>query len=299
MKTRTVVPIPPSYDKNENLDPNSISKYVKYLENNGVCTIMTTAGTSQYNLLDIDEIHFLNKTIAESFSGNKILGVPALSTKAAKKFIKHAEQNYVDKDTRLMCLYPDRFYGHETIQSYFFDLRDYSSSALYVHGMFMRSGTGGSWDFDSDVMNSLISLKVIEGMKEENSSLPNAFSFVKGIRDNDKSFDIIVAGGSMRRHQFLKNAGANSFLSGVGNFFPEIEISYCENIDAGKSVDKEIELETKLFETFSKYGWHQSLRTGLSELQLGCQYDRQPWPARQQQTCKEIADTLDYIRNKK
>ena len=93
MKTRTVIPIPPSFDKNQNLDIISVSKYVKYLENKGACTVMTTAGTSQYNLLDIDEIHSLNKTIVDSFKGSKILGVPALATRSAIKFIEEAEDN--------------------------------------------------------------------------------------------------------------------------------------------------------------------------------------------------------------
>ena len=299
MKTRTVIPIPPSFDKNQNLDIISVSKYVKYLENKGACTVMTTAGTSQYNLLDIDEIHSLNKTIVDSFKGSKILGVPALATRSAIKFIEEAEDNYVDENTRLMCLYPDRFYSSKTIQDYFLSLRSASSDPLYIHGMFMRSGTGGNWDFDSATLKSLISKGVIEGMKEENSSLAASFGFVDDIRGFSESFDIIVAGGSMRRHQFLANAGANSFLAGVGNFFPEIEISYCQKLDDGKSITKEIELETDLFRVFNQYGWHKSLRIGLSELQLGCSYDRKPWPARQEKACKDIASILETIRNKK
>jgi len=299
LKTRTVIPIPPSFDKNQNLDIISVSKYVKYLENKGACTVMTTAGTSQYNLLDIDEIHSLNKTIVDSFKGSKILGVPALATRSAIKFIEEAEDNYVDENTRLMCLYPDRFYSSKTIQDYFLSLRSASSDPLYIHGMFMRSGTGGNWDFDSATLKSLINKGVVEGMKEENSSLAASFGFVDDIRGFSESFDIIVAGGSMRRHQFLANAGANSFLAGVGNFFPEIEISYCQKLDDGKSITKEIELETDLFRVFSQYGWHKSLRIGLSELQLGCSYDRKPWPARQEKACKDIASILETIRNKK
>ena len=299
MKTRTVVPIPPSFDREQNLDSNSTAKYVKYLENSNVCTVMTTAGTSQYNLLETDEIHTLNNTISDTFGKNKILGVPALSTEAAKKFIKHAEENYVDKNTRLMCLYPDRFYNSETIQEYFTSLRNISSSPLYIHGMFVRSGTGGNWDFDSSTLQRLISDGIIEGMKEENSSLIKSFSFVDEVRKISDSFDIIVAGGSMRRHQFLKNAGANSFLAGLGNFFPEIEISYCRKIDSGRSVEKEINLETNLFEVFNRYGWHQSLRIGLSELQLGCLYDRQPWPDRQVNVSTEIATILKDMRGNK
>ena len=135
-------------------------------------------------------------------------------------------------------------------------------------------------------------------MKEENSSLAASFDFVDEVRRCSDSFDIIVAGGSTRRHKFLTNAGANSFLAGVGNFFPEIEISYCEKLDAGESTIQEIQIETDLFRVFNKYGWHKSLRIGLSELQLGCSYDRQPWSDRQKRACRDIATILETIRDR-
>ena len=81
---RTVVGIPASYDSRENLEIDSTIKYLNYLDSQKVHTVMTTAGTSHFNLLDIEEIHTLNRTVVENFSNHKIIGVPALSTKLAK-----------------------------------------------------------------------------------------------------------------------------------------------------------------------------------------------------------------------
>ena len=58
-----VFPIPPAYDKDGNLDLNAVRKYIKYLEKNGVEVIMTTAGTSQFNLLTLNDIILLIKFV--------------------------------------------------------------------------------------------------------------------------------------------------------------------------------------------------------------------------------------------
>ena len=72
-KRRPVIAIPPSYDKSENLETDSTKSYLNYLKENGAECVMTTAGTSQFNLLSTEEVHALNKAVS-SFEGQKILG---------------------------------------------------------------------------------------------------------------------------------------------------------------------------------------------------------------------------------
>ena len=64
-----VYPIPPSF-KNEELELNSTKKYLDFLNQEGAKIIMSTAGTSQYNLMDIEEIRKFNLQL-NSFSGKK------------------------------------------------------------------------------------------------------------------------------------------------------------------------------------------------------------------------------------
>ena len=71
---RPVVAIPPSYSKHEDLETDSTKNYLSYLEENGAKCVMTTAGTSQFNLLSTEEVHQLNQGVSE-FNGQKILGV--------------------------------------------------------------------------------------------------------------------------------------------------------------------------------------------------------------------------------
>ena len=54
-----VVPIPPSYTSEGKLDLDETCRYVRFLYKNGIKVIMTTVGTSQFNLLTRKEIREL------------------------------------------------------------------------------------------------------------------------------------------------------------------------------------------------------------------------------------------------
>ena len=133
---------------------------------------------------------------------------------------------------------------------------------------------------------------MIEGIKEEHSNLYKSYDFVSKL---DPDMDVIVAGGSsMRRFEFLESAGANAFLSGVGNLFPHIEQQY---LDGDKDVA--LSIEKRFFDVFMKYGWHKSLRIGLDILNLTCYNDRNPWPRRDPEEYKEIKNIVEFIKNEK
>jgi len=295
MPTNTIIAIPPSYTPTQGLETDTIISYLNYLNSRGATKVMTTAGTSQFNLLTVDEIHKLNSVVAHCFEHDKILGIPPLPTLEAVEFVKKAKE-YTAGDTHLMALYPDRYYSDELIKQHMNALREHTERPLYLHGMFMRSGYGGMWNYKSNVMAELFEEGCIRGIKEEHQELKKSYDFIRGL---PRALDIIVAGGSMRRHQYLHSAGANSFLAGIGNLFPEIEVGYCGAIDNLKPTQAYLDLEAKLFDVFMRNGWHQSLRIALNIMNLTCVRDRQPWPIRKESIVNEIQKVIKEIINEK
>ena len=287
MLRRTVVGIPASYSEDQSLETESTIRYLSYLEDQGVHTVMTTAGTSHFNLLNIDEIHALNKAVANSFKGNKIIGVPALSNRDAIAFIERAN-DYIDSSCRLMLLYPERYYSEDEIVDYMSDLRSHTDNKIYIHGKTIRNATGGNWDYNASVINKLYNYGILEGIKEEHSNLSKSYDFVSEIHPE---VDIIVAGGSMRRYEYLQSAGANSFLSGVGNLFPKVEQDYLD----GSTADS-LNKEKQMFSVFMKYGWHKSLRIALKHLDLTCYHNRKPWPVTSVLEEEAIKKVVENIR---
>ena len=280
-KRRPVVAIPPSYTQNQDLETSSTRNYLDYLKENGAKCVMTTAGTSQFNLLSTEEVHTFNEAVS-NFDGQKILGVPALSLKHTIDFIKRASESYLDENSRLMVLYPDRYYYDDVLEDFIQTITSHTYE-IYLHTPKMRNGIGGDYEYSSMLISNM-SIYGLAGIKEENSSLQQSYDFVRNL---PKNLDVIVAGGSMRRFQFLESAGANSFLAGVGNLFPHIENKFLSSQEGRQQL---LELESKFFDVTSEIGWHPALRTSLREMNLTCFYDREPWPQ---------VSHVDYLELKK
>ena len=287
LKNKPVVAIPPSYNQNGSLELDSTAKYLNYLKSRNATCVMSTAGTSQFNLMDQNEIHDFNNCLAESFEGSKILGIPAVGTMSACKFAKDAK-SYNGEDVKLMALYPDRFYNYDTVIKYIESICNAAGESIYVHANNMRSGTSGLWNYQADIINKMYELGLVIGIKEEHSDLQASYNFVRNL---NKDLDIIVAGGSMRRFAFLESAGANSFLSGVGNLVPELENAF---INGNKRIDA-LHIEAKMFDVFMNHGWHKSLRQALKVMDLTCLHNRDPWPNSDEDFVVDITNIVSFL----
>ena len=284
---RPVVAIPPSYNQDQSLELDSTINYLKYLEDNGATCVMTTAGTSQFNFLDVSEIHELNRCVAENFDGQKILGIPALPSLHAESFVREA-LGYLDEDSTLMAPYPDRFYNEYTLRQYVENICDTAEQGVYLHTQKMRSGVSGDWNYTADILNFMHQNGDLIGVKEEHPNLQESYGF---IRDLNNDLDVIVAGGSMRRFQFLESAGANSFLSGIGNLFPSIENDFFDR-DLETRI-KILQKESKFFNVFMANGWHRSLRASLKIMDLTCLNNRDPWPEKCTDLDEKLANMIE------
>lgn len=266
-----IYPIPPSFLANEELDLNSTVKYLDYLYECGAQTIMSTAGTSQFNLLNLEEVALFNKNLLY-FKGKKIIGLPALSFYHLKKEIEQVYNNFTD--IHLLLLFPERYYNNSQLVNFFAQLSEISSNPILVHGNIMRKGYGGNYEYDYDLLNELADIKGFVGIKEESSSINFAMNNIQNL-----DMEIIVAGGSMRRFWSLEPFGATTYLAGVGSFNPKIEEDFFRFYNSGLMNEAKnlIEsFETPLFNVFMKEGWHLSMRSSLSQMGF-IKGDRQPF----------------------
>lgn len=288
--SKPVYAIPPSF-KNDELDCSSTIKYLKYLENKGATRVLTTAGTSQFNLLSLSEIYFLNTCLINNFSGEKILGLPALSLKHLKTEIEKLNK-LNSPNTKLLILFPERYYSDDQILEFFDVVCAFSLYPVYLHGNPLRKGMGGTYEYSNNLLKKLSRIDNFEGIKEEYSSLDLAIKTIPNL-----DLDIIVAGGSMRRFWTLNPFGATSFLTGVGNFNPTYSENFYNAFNTGK-YDKCIDIiqniEKPLFDIFMKIGWHASMREALRH-QGYILEDRKPFITLSDSSNQEIIKTLNKI----
>lgn len=257
--TRPVYPICPSFIDGE-LELESTKKYLSYLEKEGATRVLTTAGTSQFNLLSVKEVFYLNRAIVKSFNKEKILGLPVQSLKHTLKEIK-ALNNLKASNTSILIIFPERYYSDDQIIKYFEVICNASKYPVYVHGNPIRKGNGGVYEYSNQLLNKLSSIDNFKGMKEEYSSIDLA---MKCIQDLD--LDVIVAGGSMRRFWLLNSYGASSFLTGIGSFYPQYSEYFYDSIldnrlTSARSVMEKY--EKQFFNVFMSIGWHVCMREGL------------------------------------
>jgi 4-hydroxy-tetrahydrodipicolinate synthase len=261
-----VYAIPPSFEDQE-LEFDTLKVYLEFLESNNAKCIMTTAGTSQFTLLTTSELRKFNVACAKYFNKEKILGLREGPAFKIKKEIDYLYENIDIDDLEnisILLLFPERYYNDTELIKYFYNIADHSNFPILIHGNKIRRGNGGTYEYTADLINELARHPNIIGIKEECSSWDLGYELCRDIEDDN--FNIIVAGGSQKRFLALRNGGANSFLTGIGNLNPELaETFYSEcNIN---NISKAIEIvkhEKILFDIFMKIGWHASLRFALS-----------------------------------
>ena len=264
---------------------------------------MTTAGTSQFNLLSLEEIRLFNKSCVDNFNETIIIGIPPLSERHTLEEVEWYNNNIDRDNVYLMLLYPDRFYNTKNIYNFFDRIARISELGIYVHGMFMRKGTGGMYDFDHTLISEMASHDNIWGMKEETVNLADAFTQCLKSDINHKDFEVIVAGGSQKRFWYLHPVGATNFLTGIGSMFPQIDIDFYNTISKGnynKAKDIMVNDEGVLFKTFMEIGWHKSMREALKILGFSKGPDRRPFASAtptESKIIKKILTQINYEKN--
>ena len=289
-----VVPIPAMYDNYGGINKLSVFSYLEFLKSNGVNCVMTTAGTSQFNMLAKRDVAKLNYAVSADGFDSYILGIPPTNTIRTIEQIKSL-QKIIGKKTNkcVMLLYPERYYDDETIINHFYRCADSSEIPVIIHAMFMRNGNGGWYDYSAELINKLVEHPNIIGIKEETSELGKAYNVCNQI-DTDECV-IIAAGGSMRRFNALKPTGIQTWLSGVGNMFPKAELAFRK--DTSKlSIIKDF--ENPMFDVFMKIGWHKAMREAIRQLAVGCIVNGQPFAKTTSEECSAITNVLQELKEK-
>jgi dihydrodipicolinate synthase/N-acetylneuraminate lyase len=270
-----VYPVPPSFNDDGTLDMKGIENYLEFLESKGVENVMTTAGTSQFNLMSSGEILAFNRKVSESSIKNKIIGIPESSP--WETFSSIEEYSKVTNSS-LMILFPERHYTDDEVVDFFERCSLCTTNPLLVHGMWLRSSKGGNWDYTSEVIDAISSIENFVGMKEETSEIGKSFGIIESIKNPE--FQVILAGGSQKRHWFSGLNRKCTFLSGVGSIWPEVDKMYLDfytsnNLESAKEIIHKF--ESPLFKVFMKHGWHYSMRKALSMKGL-IKNNRLPFP---------------------
>ena len=273
-----VIPLPTPFNADESVDLNGLAQYVEFLSDGKIPAVMSTVGTSRYNLLSWEEMRDINRTVASSVKPGTQSIVTSPTTGGLRHMIefgKHAEQIGADY---YLVYFPERHYSEENTYQFFKALCDELSIRILIHEMPMRNGVGpGAKQYSLDLLGRLFALDNIVGVKEE--ALDPDYS--NQILDHYADRVLMIgAGGGMSR--YLKrdhNRGAQAFLGGLGNFVPEVELEFYQHLTEGRTEQAARivhEVEAAYFEAVVPMGWHPTLKSALHHLGLMQVHERRP-----------------------
>jgi len=294
-----VLPIPIPFLENEEIDYQGLDRYIRFLSDKGIQNVMTTVGTSRFNLLTDEEVRQVNKVVADAMpeDGVSIVANPLVgSTKAAITFAKHSQSIGADF---FLLYFPERHYGEENTYQYFKTVADAVDIPILIHEMPKRNGIGGGTvQYSLNLLERLLAIPNIVGFKEEALNLEYSNQIVTKFKD---SAIIIGAGGGMSR--YLKRdfeRGSKAFLGGIGNFYPQLEIDFYDAITSGKETlaNKIVsEIELPYFDIVVPYGWHPTLKAALAYQGLMNPFERRPMVTLSTNARKAIEKAVDNILN--
>ena len=271
----SVYPILTAFTEAGAVDFDAVARYVDVLAKAGVPTVMTTVGTSRFNLLSHDEIRKMNETVVNAAQGRCLVivaGPQEGSTELNISFARHAQQIGADA---FIAFYPARWYGDDDIFAFFKAIAGAVDIGVMAHEMPMRSGYGGTSQYGLDLLDRLTDIPNLVGMKEECMDAGYAYKLHRRL---DGKCGIIGA-GSMRNFLRDQNAGAKAYLVGIENFFPRVGTRFAEAVRAGNIRKAQTIMrayEDPYFDKAVQLGWHVALKETLHLMNLLPPYERAP-----------------------
>lgn len=292
-----VFPILTPFTETGEVDHAALEAYVAFLVSAGAKTILTTVGTSRFNLLSEQEIRAVNRTAMRAAGTDtiKIAAGPmtgSLDTNIA--FARHAEEIGADA---YIAFYPERWYGAQSILSFFKTLAESVSIGIMIHEMPMRSGYGGQIQYPLDLLEQLVSIENVVGLKEE--CMDGGYAYKIHRRLSGKC--AVIGAGSMRNFMRDYHAGATANLVGVGSFFPRVEIAFQNALKSGDTEKAHAIVRTyedPYFDVAVELGWHPQLKEVLYLLGLLPPFERAPMPrldAEKQERLKACLKSLGWL----
>ena len=273
-----VIPLPTPFNADESVDLNGLAQYVEFLSDGKIPAVMSTVGTSRYNLLSWDEMRDINRTVASSVKPGTQSIVTSPTTGGLKHMIefgKHAESIGADY---YLVYFPERHYGEENTYNFFKALCDELSIRILIHEMPMRNGVGpGTQQYSLDLLGRLFALDNIVGVKEE--ALNPEYSNQILDRYADSALMIGAGGGMSRYLDRDHQRGAQAFLGGLGNFIPQIELDFFNAMQSGNREEGARivnEIERPYFDAVLPMGWHPTLKSALHHMGLMQVHERRP-----------------------
>lgn len=267
------------FDEHENIDYDSLERYLNHLYSGGARKFYVMAYNSRYSQLKHEEIMQLNafciNTVKKMDPNNLVIvGDPIhCSTKETIEFTQHAKDTGADL---VSLIVREKYFTDEQILDHFAEVGSATRMPILVHEMPFLSGYDGSqMHWPHSLFKKLPSIPEIVALKEDAKD----FETTRLALDLEPRIRIVIAGRKSTLMQY-KPYGAMSYLNGISILDARIGEAFWEawkgdNVQVLRVILEQ--LEAPFFdECATKYGWHRTNKALLQAAGFMHRRDRMP-----------------------
>ena len=267
------------FDEQENIDYESLERYLNHLYIGGARKFYVMAYNSRYSQLKHSEIMELNEFCIKLLKrldpeNIVVVGDPIhCSTKESTEFAVHAKETGADL---ISLIVREKYFNDEQILDHFAEVGRNSNMPILVHEMPFLSGYDGTqMHWPHSLFTKLPSIPEIVALKEDAKDFETTCLAL----ELEPRIRVVIAGRKSTLMQY-KPFGAKSYLNGISMLDARIGEAFWQawKNDDQKTIDFILnQLEAPFFDQCaSKYGWHRTNKALLQAAGFMHRRDRMP-----------------------
>ena len=290
------------FTKSQKIDYKNLFKYLDFYYSRGCRIFYLMAYNSRLNLLSQKEVEELNiysvKYIKKKYQDIIFIGAEKVegSTNHSIKMCNKLEKNGVDI---VSVIFGEKYYYDNQVYSHFRNISKKTKSRLLLHIQPIANGLSHSppvVNYNLKLLENISRLKSFVAIKEDVKSDTFTLKVLKKTKNN---WSIIRAGGGMEAFSKYHSYGCQSWLVGIECIDPKIAFDFYnallnKNFKFCNLIFKNI--ERPFFKLVSKHGWHLTIKSCLSYVNLMSSHERMPLKKLPNNQEKEIFNFMRKIK---
>jgi 4-hydroxy-tetrahydrodipicolinate synthase len=286
------------FREDNNIDFESLERYINMLYRQGARKFYTMAYNSRYSQLNDDEIKNLNefciKTVKKLNNKNiVIVGDPIHgSTINSMEFAQHAKDMGADL---ISLIFREKYFDDEQILEHFSHIGQSCQFPILVHEMpFLSGADGKQMHWPKSLLSKLPQIPQIIALKED----AHDFELTKLALQLEPEIRVIIAGTKSSLMQY-KHLGVQAYLNGISIINAKIGEQFWQAFEINDTNTMSFiinDLEKPFFDLIvKKYGWHRSNKALLQAADIMHRRDRLPLKHLSDDNFTEVLDVYKEI----
>ena len=257
-----------SFNKDESINKEGISKTVDYLVSQKVNGLYITGSTGETFLMSQQEKKNVIEIIVEEVNGRVpvIAHIGSIGTKITTELGEYAEKIGVDALSALPPFYYS--FSNDEIFNYYKDISNSSNLPITVYNI------SHAHLMDLDMLKKLASIENIKGVKYTAST---HFNFNKIKKEIGESFKIYSGMDEMALSGLM--AGADGIIGSFYNLMPEMFVNIFQQVQKNRIIEAkktQEKINTIILYALKKSGY-PFIKMGLKWLNIDSGYVRRPF----------------------